>query len=97
MLPVIATEANNMHQITISDVDDSLKERLRQRAAKHGRSIESEAASILRAALAATPSDNSPATGNLGHAIRAIVEPLGGFELQIPARKFGSRDLPDFR
>ena len=76
-----------MHQITIPDVDDSLRERLKQRAAKHGRSIESEAASILRTALSTGLSDSAPAVGNLGDAIRAIVEPLGGFELEIPARR----------
>jgi antitoxin FitA len=90
-------EVSGMHQITIRDVDDSLNELLKQRAARHGRTIESEAASILRAALAAPPGDSAPAAGNLGDAIRAIVEPLGGFELQIPERKMGSRDLPDFR
>jgi antitoxin FitA len=86
-----------MHQITIPDVDDNLRERLKQRAAKHGHSIESEAASILRTALSAVPNDSVPAAGNLGDAIRAIVEPLGGFDFEGPARKFGSRDLPDFR
>lgn len=86
-----------MQQITILDLDDRLNERLKQRAARHGRSIKSEAASILRAALAAAPNDNGPASGNLGEAIRAIVEPLGGFEFRILARNIGSRDLLDFR
>jgi len=47
----------------------------------------------LRAALVEAPITY----GNLGDAIRAVVEPPGGFELQILARKTGSRDLPDFR
>jgi antitoxin FitA len=83
-----------MHQITISDVDDALKERLKLRAARHGKSVEAEATDILRAALAA-PSSEAAATNNIGDAIRAIVEPLGGFDLHIPPRKAG-REPPSF-
>jgi plasmid stability protein len=86
-----------MHQITISDVDDRLKEQLKQRAAKHGRSIESEAASILREVLGESLGGSGPVVGNLGDAVRAIVEPRGWIDLQIPAREIGNRNLPDFQ
>ena len=40
-----------MASITIRNLDDPIKKRLRIRAAHHGRSMEEEARSILRAAL----------------------------------------------
>ena len=72
-----------MASMTIRDIDDSLKARLRVRAAKHGRSMEDEARDILRAALSAQP----PRTGTLVDSIRARIEPLGGVELEIPPRE----------
>ena len=40
-----------MASITIRDIDERLKTRLRVRAAHHGRSMEEEARDILRSAL----------------------------------------------
>lgn len=40
-----------MSSITIGDLDPSVKERLRVRAARHGRSMEAEALQILKNAL----------------------------------------------
>ena len=76
-----------MDSITISNIDDDLKQRLTARAVKHGHSIEAEARDILRSTL--TASGIEPASGprNLADAIRAIVEPLGGIELEIARRK----------
>ena len=75
-----------MTSITIPNVDDDLKQRLEIRAAEHGHSIEAEARAILHSALKV--SEGKPAmTGNLGDAIRAIVEPIGGIELDILPRK----------
>jgi antitoxin FitA len=71
-----------MASMTIRDIDDSLKARLRVRAAKHGRSMEDEARDILRAALSAQP----PRARTLVDSIRARIEPLGGVELDIPPR-----------
>jgi antitoxin FitA len=59
-------------------------ERLAQRAASHGRTPEAEARENLAEAL---PTSRVP--GNMGDAIRAIVEPLGGIELEIPMRHPG--------
>jgi Plasmid stability protein len=70
-----------MASITIRNLEDDLKRRLRIRAAEHGRSMEEEAREILRKVVAepAPPSD-------LAAAIRSRVAKLGGVELQLPPR-----------
>lgn len=55
-----------MASITIRNLDDALKLRLRVRAAQHGRSMEDEAREILRIALA----ESSQPSGNLAASIR---------------------------
>lgn len=82
-----------MATMTIRNLDDDLKTRLRVRAARHGQSMEEEARSILRAALSAQAGVDTGAA--LVRAIRARVEPMGGIELELPSR--GSmREPPDF-
>ena len=71
-----------MASITIRNLDDALKRKLRLRAAHRNTSIEDEARDILRTALAEVPAQ----AGNLGDAIRARIEPLGGVELSLPQR-----------
>lgn len=66
-----------MATMTIRNLDDTLKARLRTRAAQHGKSMEEEASDILRAALSA---ETNPA-GDLGAAIRARFAALGGVDL----------------
>jgi len=83
-----------MSSIVISDVDDDLEQRLKVRAAEHGRSIEAEARDILRLALGGSKGE-PPAATNLGDSIRAIVEQIGGIELDIPPRK-QIREPPKF-
>ena len=73
-----------MGSITISDLDDGLIERLQERAEGNGRSVEEEAREIL---AAAEPHVHPPPE-NLAEAIRAIFEPLGGVELELPQRGF---------
>lgn len=82
-----------MATMTIRNLDDNLKMLLRVRAARHGQSMEEEARSILRSALAGRVEDDSGAA--LYAAIRARVEPLGGVELELPPREL-QRDPPDF-
>jgi antitoxin FitA len=77
--------------LTLRDLDDSLKLKLRMRAASHNRSMEEEARQILRAALAA-PSE--PAQ-NLFDSIRSHFEGLGDVQLQIAPRE-RVREPPDF-
>lgn len=66
-----------MASITIRNLDEPLKTRLRIQAAMHGRSMEDEARDILRTAL---NRQQVPPT-NLAAAIRARFAPLGGVEL----------------
>lgn len=70
-----------MASLTIRNIGDDLKRRLRIQAAEHGHSMEEEARVILRAAL---NEHGSPA--DLSCAIRARFAPLGGVELEIPPR-----------
>lgn len=69
--------------MTIRNIDDRLKARLRVQAAQHGRSMEDEARDILRAALSAEPAR----TPSIVDAIRARIEPLGGVNLEIASRE----------
>ncbi len=80
-----------MASITVRNLDESLKRRLRIRAAENGRSMEQEARDILRAAL---DEEEVPAR-NLGTAIHELFKPLGGVDLQIPPRE-PMRESPDF-
>ncbi len=66
-----------MASITIRNLEDSLKARLRVRAAHHGCSMEEEARHILRAALT---EERQPVT-HLGDAIRQRFAPFGGVEV----------------
>ena len=69
--------------ITIRNLEESLKRKLRLRAARHGRSMEEEARQILRSALA----EKAGRATNLFDAIRRRIEPLGGVDLEIPPRE----------
>lgn len=71
-----------MASMTIRNIDERLKARLRLRAAMHNRSMEEEARDILRAALAT----GSAGKRSLVEAIRSRVEPLGGIDLEQPRR-----------
>jgi antitoxin FitA len=72
-----------MAGLTIRDLDTEMKERLRVRAARHGRSMEEEVRVILRSALAEVAS--SPV--RLGTAIHDRFRALGGVELELPPRE----------
>ena len=72
-----------MASMTIRNIDDPLKIRLRLRAAAHGRSMEDEARDILRAAL----SVEGKQPRNLALAIRSRIAPLGGVELETTPRE----------
>ncbi|MFX1716196.1 FitA-like ribbon-helix-helix domain-containing protein [Paraburkholderia sp. A1RO-5L] len=72
-----------MAVMTIRNLDEPLKARLRVQAARHGRSMEEEARDILRSALAAEPLQGD----SLVDTIRRRVAPFGGVELELPARE----------
>ena len=78
--------------ITIRNLDDEVKTRLRVRAANNGRSMEEEVRLILREAT--SNMRRLPATG-LGTAIHELFKPLGGEELVLPTRE-PMRELPRF-
>jgi plasmid stability protein len=80
-----------MASITIRNLDEALKARLRVQAAVHGRSMEDEARDILRTALNREPAQPV----NLAAAIRARFAPLGGVELPEMSRE-PMREPPDF-
>jgi len=69
--------------MTIRNIDEQLKARLRVQAAKHGRSMEDEARDILRTALSSAAARGS----TLVKSIRSRIEPLGGVELEIAPRE----------
>jgi plasmid stability protein len=72
-----------MASITIRNLDEQTKERLRVRAAHRRRSMEDEARNILRAALV----DEAATAQNLAEAIRRRFRPLGGIELRVAVRE----------
>lgn len=79
-----------MASITIRNLDDETKNRLRVRAAHRRRSMEDEARNILRETLAR---DTAP-PGNLAKAIAERFRPMGGVDLELLARE-EIRDPPD--
>jgi plasmid stability protein len=71
-----------MASITIRNLDDEIKQRLRVRAAEHGRSMEEEARDILRRVMSDTTSPR-----DLAAAIRARVSPGARANLELPVRE----------
>ena len=71
-----------MAALSIRDLDDSVKEKLRLRAARHGRSMEAEIRLIL---TAAATEDERPQT-DLFSALTERFRQLGGVDLDVPAR-----------
>ncbi len=83
---------HNPASITIRNLDPSIKERLRVRAAQHGHSMEAEARRILQTALAP---QGGPPTRHLYDRVRARFAPLGGVDLELPPRE-PAREPPRF-
>jgi plasmid stability protein len=80
-----------MASITIRNLDDTLKRKLRLRAAHRNHSMEDEVRDILRTALA----QDTASAENLADAMRRRIEPLGGIDLSLPPRG-PMREPPDF-
>ena len=74
-----------MASITIRNLDDDIKARLRLQAARHGRSMEEEARVILRQAVTPPPATER-SRGGLGSRIHAHFADLGGVDLELPPR-----------
>ena len=80
-----------MAVMTIRNIDDTIKLRLRLQAAMHGRSMEDEARDILRSAL----STDIPRPRSLGQAIHARFAAIGGVDLP-PLPREAIREPIDF-
>lgn len=79
-----------MASITISDLDDEVRHRLRARAARNGRTMEEEVRAILGEAVAEEPEPRNLITIN-----RECFGPLGGVDLELPPRE-PIREPPKF-
>ena len=90
-ITVINDIIDDMGSITIRGLGSDVKERLRVRAARHGRSMEEEARVIVREALA----ESSRIPTRLGDSIRKRFERLG-VDLELPSREL-IRDPPGKR
>ncbi|MFM8481216.1 MAG: FitA-like ribbon-helix-helix domain-containing protein [Gammaproteobacteria bacterium] len=71
-----------MASITIRNLEDDLKRRLKIRAAEHGRSMEEETRDILRRVMSDADSPR-----DLAAAIRARVSPAARADLTLPTRE----------
>ena len=80
-----------MASITIRNLDDDVKTRLRVRGAEHHRSMEEEVRIILRDAVNGSRTDPR----NLATFTRECFASLGGVELELPLRG-PMREPPDF-
>ncbi len=82
-----------MSSITIRNLDDDLKARLRLRAARHGLSMEQEVRDILQQTLAAEPA----ATNGLDFAMRINqrFKGLGAEAIALPSR-LPAKPVPHF-
>ncbi len=79
-----------MASITIRNLDDGVKTRLRVRAAENGRSMEEEVRVILREAVGC-----KAVSQDLVSIIRAYFGPSNGVDLELPPRE-PMRDPPRF-
>lgn len=79
-----------MASITIRNLDDDIKTRLRVRAAGNGRSMEEEVRRILRDVVG-----DEPSTRNLTSIIASHFGPARGVDLELPPREPG-REPPSF-
>lgn len=84
-----------MNTLTIRQVDDDVKARLKVRAAKHGRSMEAEVRAILGEAVSGEAAIETE--DPLIAALQNFRRMTGGVELNLPARGDGGhRAVRDF-
>jgi plasmid stability protein len=81
-----------MASLTIRNLDDRVKTRLRMRAAKHGRSMEEEARQLLSLAVDAPSSSEA----GLATSIRRRFQALGNIKLE-PLPREPMRTPPKFK
>ena len=76
-----------MASLSIRKIEEEVYEQLRQRAARHGVSMEEEVRAILRSSVAAPE--------RLSELARECFGPEGGVELELPSRE--AHDPPDLQ
>ena len=81
-----------MASITIRNVDENVKIRLRKMAAAHGNSMQEE----LRLILTSATAQEAAQTRGLGTALNEAFKAVGGVDLDLPPRE-PMRKLPDFK
>jgi antitoxin FitA len=79
-----------MATLTIRNLNDDVKQRLRVRAAQHGHSMEEEVRTILQASV---EQSREAKPGGLATRIIERFKPIGGVELDIPPRTFPPEPL----
>lgn len=79
-----------MANITIRNLDDEIRTRLRVRAAGNGNSMEEEVRQILRSAVG-----REPRSRDLASIIRSHFGPTNGVDLELPPRE-PAREPPSF-
>jgi plasmid stability protein len=85
-----------MSTLTVRNVKETTKQKLRFRAARKGVSVEQEVRDILDATVEGGMEEGRrEPQESLYAAIRRLVEPHGGFELEIPERG-PAREPPNF-
>lgn len=81
-----------MATLTVRNLDEAVKKRLRIQAALHGKSMEAEARDILTKGTLMSDSNES-----LAKRISQIVKPIGGITVDQPKRMDDSEDrIPAF-
>jgi len=70
-----------MATLTIRNVEEPVKQKLRMAAALHGHSVEEEVRCILRQVL-----NKQPAQVGMGTRIHQLFAAIGGVELELPPR-----------
>jgi antitoxin FitA len=91
-VPALLAEVLVMAAVSIRNLDDTVRERLRVRAAAHGRSMEAEMRAVLVEAVR-EPNDDE----GLLDAQAARFGELGGVDLDLPPRSTGSRAVDFIR
>jgi plasmid stability protein len=81
LLALIAQEVRVMAALSIRNLDEDIKRRLRIRAAQHGRSMEAEVRAILEDAVR-----EPERSGGLFTTLMDRVGAIGGVELDLPPR-----------
>jgi antitoxin FitA len=86
-----------MGTLTIRNLDDSIKQKLRERAAAHGVSMEQEARTILRLVVERDPGETAPQVEeSLMASVDRLKSKYGAFDIELPERSKSVREPPTF-